>query len=91
MRYLLFLQFMCDVFNHHATLSKMFQKDDLTAVESQEACFWELTYLRVEVGPQMDTVNPTIKETGAYKVVRFQNSTHNTLEAERIEVIGRKK
>ena len=91
---LLFLHFMCDVFNHLATLSKMFQKDDLTvcqAVESQEACFWELTSLRVDMGPQMAKVNQAMKETGVYKGVRFQNPTHNTLEAERIEVIGKKK
>ena len=63
---LLFLHFMCDVFNHLATLSKMFQKVDLTvcqAVESQEACFWELTSLRVDMGPQMAKVNQAIKES----------------------------
>ena len=72
----------------------MYQKDDLTvrqAVESQEARFRELTSLRVDIGPQMAKDNRAIKETGVYKGVRFQNPTHNTLEAERIEVIRKKK
>ncbi|KAJ8352273.1 hypothetical protein SKAU_G00237490 [Synaphobranchus kaupii] len=44
----LFLHFMADVLNHLANLSKTFQKDDLTvcqAVESQEACFWDIMSL----------------------------------------------
>ena len=92
--HLLFLHFMCDDFNHLATLRKFFQKDDPTVfrgVESQEACFWELTSSRVDMDPQMAKVNQAIKETAVYKGVRFQNPTHNTLEAERIEVIRKKK
>ncbi|KAJ8352152.1 hypothetical protein SKAU_G00236280 [Synaphobranchus kaupii] len=71
----LFLHFMADVLNHLATLSKTFQKDDLTvcqAVESQEACFWDIMSLKTEMGPQMAKVHHAVQEIGEYKGVRFR-------------------
>ncbi|KAK0151723.1 hypothetical protein N1851_006974 [Merluccius polli] len=76
----LFLHFMSECFDHLTTLSKIFHKDDLTvgqAVESQEACFWDITSLKIEMGPQMAKINQA-------------NPTQSTLEAERTRVIVRK-
>ncbi|KAM3877939.1 quattro [Diretmus argenteus] len=86
----LFLHFMNDVLSHLSTLSKVFQKDNITvcqAVESQEACFWDITSMKMTMGPQMAKVHQAVQESGEYKGVKLQKVTQSTLESERAEVI----
>ncbi|KAJ8353429.1 hypothetical protein SKAU_G00209960 [Synaphobranchus kaupii] len=69
---------------------KVFQKDNITvcqAVESQEACFWDITSMKMMMGPQMAKVHQAVQESGEYNGVKLQNVTQSILESERTVVI----
>ncbi|XP_062323769.1 uncharacterized protein LOC134024747 [Osmerus eperlanus] len=91
LHHLIFLHFMCDTLDHLALLSKEFQKDNNTvcqAVESLETCYWNLTALKTEMGPQMAKVYEAVKTNGEYRGVQFQvRHAVPSLEAERAAVI----
>ena len=95
LHHVIFLHFMCDALDHLALLSKEFQKDNNTvcqAVESLETCYWNLTALKTEMGPQMAKVYEAVKTNGEYRGVQFQvQHAVPSLEAERAAVIGKKK
>lgn len=92
---LIFLHFMCDTLDHLALLSKEFQKDSnavCQAVESLETCYWNLTALKTEMGPQMAKVYEAVKTNGKHRGVQFQvRYTVPSLEAEWAAVIGKEK
>ncbi|KAJ8014476.1 hypothetical protein DPEC_G00040630 [Dallia pectoralis] len=91
LHHLIFLHFMCDTLDHLALLSKEFQKDNnmvCQAVESLETCYWNLTALKTEIGPQMAKVYEAVKTNGEHRGVQFQvRHTVPSLEAERAAVI----
>ncbi|XP_073716873.1 zinc finger protein 862-like [Misgurnus anguillicaudatus] len=91
LHHLIFLHFMCDTLDHLALLSKEFQKDNNTvcqAVESLETCYWNLTALKTEMGPQMAKVYEAVKTNGEHRGVQFHvQNTVPSLEAERAAVI----
>ncbi|KAJ8409081.1 hypothetical protein AAFF_G00241020 [Aldrovandia affinis] len=90
---LLFLHFLCDVLVHLATLSKVFQKDSVTvceAVESQERCFWNLSSLKIRMGPCMETFVEQSNGSRCYKGVQLNRASPSTLEPQRAAVIGMK-
>ena len=74
------------------TLSKMFQNCVPSSWEPG-GLFMGTHFLEDRHGSKNAKVNQAIKQIGAYKGVRFQNPTHppNKLEAEWIELIGKKK
>ncbi|KAF3840384.1 hypothetical protein F7725_019101 [Dissostichus mawsoni] len=86
----LFLHFLCDVLDHLATLSKVFQKDSVTvceAVESQERCFWNLSSLKTRMGLCMETFVEQSNGSGCYKGVQLNRASSSTLEPQRAAVI----
>lgn len=60
-------------------------------VERLETCYWNLTALKTEMGPQMTKVYESVKTNGGYSGVQFQiPHAVPSLEAERAKVIGKR-
>ncbi len=59
-------------------------------IEKLEKCYWDLTDLKTEMGPQMKKVYEAVQTCGGYRGVQFQPGPVPTLETERAKVIGKR-